>query len=169
MKPHLLFWSACVLGALLDLASKHAVFRALEFPKSRHSTLIPGILDLRCTTNSGGVFGILQGSGFVFIPLSLIALGVVYWFFHTTRQQGPRITVPLGLITAGTLGNLWDRMFYGDRLFHGRVRDFLDFHVGSFTWPTFNLADTFICAGSAALIWFFSAGRPDGFRKGEAE
>lgn len=162
MKPHLRFWSIAALGAFLDLISKSIVFGQLEYPADKAFTLIPGFLDLRCTTNAGGVFGILQSSGFIFIPLSFVALAVVYWFFRTTRELGLCAILPLALIMAGTVGNLFDRVFYGDRLLQGRVRDFIDLHVGSFVWPTFNLADTFICTGSAFLIFVFAKKKPAG-------
>jgi len=134
------------VGTVLDLATKSLAFSRLEGPGGKSYTLIPPVLDLRCVTNEGGVFGILQGAGLIFIVLSFVALAIVYWFYLSSRRQTLRTVVPLALIAAGTLGNLYDR------LTREYVRDFIDFHVGSFSWPTFNIADTWICIGAGALM-----------------
>ena len=147
MKPHIIFWLIATVATFFDLVSKHLAFERLGGPMGTSYTFIAPILDFRCALNTGGVFGILPGRGVVFVPLSFIALAVVYWFFVTTYKKTWKTLAPLALITSGTLGNLYDRL-----KFNG-VRDFLDFHVGSFTWPTFNLADTWICTGCGVLIY----------------
>ncbi|NOG84419.1 MAG: hypothetical protein HND49_11560 [Planctomycetes bacterium] len=49
---------------------------------------------------------------------------------------------------SGAIGNLWDRIFYH------HVRDFIDVHIGRlYHWPTFNLADSFICIGVGLLLY----------------
>jgi signal peptidase II len=53
----------------------------------------------------------------------------------------------LSLVLGGALGNLYDRVVCG-----GLVTDFLDFHVGEFQWPTFNVADSAITVGAALLL-----------------
>ncbi|MDP6506425.1 MAG: signal peptidase II [Planctomycetota bacterium] len=147
MKPHIIFWLVAAAATFLDLLTKHLAFDWLGGEKGgTFHTFISPILDFRCARNTGGVFGILPETGFVFVPLSFVALGFVYWFFITTFKKTWKTLPPLALISAGTLGNLYDRL-----MFRG-VRDFIDFHVGSFTWPTFNLADTWICTGCGILI-----------------
>ena len=157
MNPAWQFWSTAVLGMLIDLTTKSLVFRWLGYTTGNSKTLIPGFLDFRCATNSGGVFGILQGNGIIFVPLSFLALGVVYWFYIQIRRHAFRVVMPLGMISAGTLGNLYDR------LVHGAVRDFIDVHAGRHYWPTFNVADSLICTGSALLILFMLT-NPEAFR-----
>lgn len=136
-----------MVGTVLDLVTKTLAFDRLEGPGGKTHTLIPPVLDLHCVTNEGGVFGVLQGAGSVFIALSFVALAIVYWFYLSSRRQTLRTAVPLALIAAGTIGNLYDRLTYE------HVRDFLDFHVGSYSWPTFNVADTWICIGAGALMF----------------
>jgi signal peptidase II len=85
---------------------------------------------------------------FFFVGISLLALGIIFSFF---RQLAPGDRFPafaLGSILGGAAGNLVDRVFRG-----GEVVDFLQFRLWSgYTWPDFNLADTFIVVGVALLI-----------------
>jgi signal peptidase II len=55
-------------------------------------------------------------------------------------------TIGLSLILGGATGNLWDRMMTG------HVVDFLDFYIGSYHWPAFNVADSAIVIGAALLV-----------------
>jgi signal peptidase II len=147
VRSHVIFWLVAAAGTAADLLTKSLVFERLGGPGGRTWTLLPPILDLHCTTNRGGVFGVLQGASNVFVFLSFLALALVYWFFLSTRRRTGRTVVPLALIAAGTVGNLYDRLRFG------HVRDFIDFHVGTYSWPTFNVADTWICVGAGVLMF----------------
>ncbi|MEX3824804.1 signal peptidase II, partial [Paraburkholderia sp. BR14262] len=63
---------------------------------------------------------------------------------HATQKL---FCTALALIMGGALGNVIDRLLYG------HVIDFLDFHVGGWHWPAFNLADSAICIGAALLVF----------------
>lgn len=137
-------------GLTADLWSKHAAFSILGYgPASKVEVVIPHILTLETTLNNGAVFGIGQGLAVLFILISLVAMAfVVYVFMSSWREQWV-IHVALGLILAGAMGNLYDRVFN-----HGRVRDFILLTH----WPfDFNLADTMLCIGVPLLIinWLF--------------
>jgi signal peptidase II len=108
--------------------------------------VIPGVLTLRFTTNSGGAFSIGQSAPWFFVGISgLVALAIVVTAFRHTQL---RAAVALGLVLGGALGNLTDRAVRGPGL-SGRVVDFIDFHV----WPVFNLADSAIVVGAILLAW----------------
>jgi signal peptidase II len=116
-------------------------------------TVIPGVLDLRFTTNPGGAFSLGQRTPWIFVSASiLVSIGIVVTAFrHTSRGT----SVALGLILGGALGNLTDRIVRGSG-FSGHVVDFVDFHV----WPIFNLADSAIVVGAVVLaLSSFSADR----------
>jgi len=104
-------------------------------------------LDLELTYNSGSAFSILQGWAPVFVVLAVIAVAVL---LHTVgRAQSTALSVALGLVVGGALGNLSDRLLRPD---HGAVVDFVALHF----WPTFNVADACIVVGgalAALLIW----------------
>ena len=103
--------------------------------------LIPGVLHLTYLTNAGGAFGILAGRGDVLLVASVVALAFVFWML----LEGPptRVTaLACGLILGGAAGNLLDRLISGE------VTDYVDLRV----WPVFNVADSAIVVGAAALL-----------------
>ena len=81
--------------------------------------------------------------GLTAFALAVVA-GFAIWMWWETRLLA---VTGLGLIIGGALGNVVDR------LRHGAVVDFLDFHIGNYHWPAFNLADTTIAIGVALLLW----------------
>jgi signal peptidase II len=115
--------------------------------------VIPGVLTLRFTTNSGGAFSIGQSAPWFFVGVTAIVVAIILAtsFRHTSRL----VAASLGLVLGGALGNLTDRAFRDDGL-RGRVVDFIDFHV----WPVFNLADSAIVVGAVLLAWAGTRERP---------
>jgi signal peptidase II len=108
--------------------------------------LIPGVLTLRFTTNSGGAFSIGQSAPLFFVGVSVVVAVIILAtaFRHTSRLVG----ASLGLVLGGALGNLTDRAIRAPGM-RGRVVDFIDFQI----WPVFNLADTAIVVGAILLAW----------------
>lgn len=123
--------------------------------------LSPDLLDFRLVLNRGAVFGIGQGQRFAFVAFTLVAIGVaVVVFGWWTRSKAVMAHVAIGLILAGGLGNLYDRLMIG------AVRDFLnmlprrDLPFG-ISWPqggtnifpwVFNIADVELLAGMSLLL-----------------
>jgi signal peptidase II len=116
-------------------------------------SVIPGVLDLRFTTNPGGAFSLGQTTPWIFVAASiLVSIAIVATAFRHTNVT---TSVALGLILGGALGNLTDRLVRGPRL-SGQVVDFVDFHL----WPVFNAADSAIVVGAIVLaISSFAADR----------
>jgi signal peptidase II len=106
--------------------------------------VVPGVLTLRFTTNSGGAFSIGQSASWFFVGVTAVVIVIILAtsFRHTSRIVG----ASLGLVLGGALGNLTDRAFRAPGM-RGRVVDFIDFHV----WPVFNLADSAIVVGAILL------------------
>jgi signal peptidase II len=107
--------------------------------------LIPGILDLRYTTNPGGAFGLFGGIPWLFATIS--AAVIVTIVIASRRLPATSSAVGLGLVLGGAVGNMIDRAIRGPA-FSGEVVDFIDLQV----WPIFNLADTAIVFGAATLL-----------------
>ena len=107
--------------------------------------IIPGVFQLRYTTNPGGAFGLFGGLTWLFVATSLVVVAVV--LFASRNLPGRPAAVGLGLVLGGALGNLTDRLVRGPG-FSGEVVDFLDFHV----WPVFNVADSAIVIGAVILL-----------------
>ena len=111
---------------------------------ARPIDIVPGVLTLRFTTNSGGAFSIGQRAPWFFVGVTAVVVVIILAtsFRHTSRIVG----ASLGLVLGGALGNLTDRAIRGPGM-RGRVVDFVDFHV----WPVFNLADSAIVIGAILL------------------
>lgn len=113
--------------------------------------IIPGFFNLTLLYNKGAAFGILSGMSLLwrqvfFISISVIALTTLLIMQY---RLGPRhflYPVSFGLISGGAIGNVIDRL----RL--GKVVDFLDFYIGKYHWPAFNVADSGITVGIALFI-----------------
>lgn len=162
--PALLLLLAVVAVVLTaDLTSKALAFEyVLDFPVhlSRHSevephqipphepvTLVPGVLALKLTTNTGAVFGLGKGGQAVFIGVSLIAIAALGWVFWRSPPTFWLYHVGLGLMLAGALGNLFDRIRFN------AVRDLLWLFPGTGLWRwLFNIADVALVAGVAMLL-----------------
>lgn len=128
---------------LLDRLSKVWAERALfERPPIR---IIPGVLQLNYTTNSGGAFGLGGSAPWLFAGATIVVSAVIV--FSSFRLSRPLVAVALGLVLGGALGNLTDRISRGPGL-SGQVVDFIDLHV----WPVFNLADSAIVVGALLLL-----------------
>lgn len=158
--PWVFFLVPAISGVILDLATK-----AWAFPKGIDPTtqlngrhpffpalqIIPGILEFVTTVNHGAVFGFWQNKGFLFIPFSFVALGAVLVTFARSRKPQWVLHLSLGLITAGAMGNLYDRILLNC------VRDFMRFPLSWFQY-IFNVADVLLCIGVPLLLlcWIFA-------------
>jgi signal peptidase II len=137
--------------AVLDQLSKATVIAFLARNGLDRDLPVTPFFNLVLTYNRGVSFGLFNtagsGGGFHALLLSLvgaaIAVGLVWWL---ARAATSLLAVAIGLIIGGAVGNVVDRI----RL--GAVVDFLDFHIGSWHWPAFNLADSAICLGVAAML-----------------
>src|SRR5689334_16262508 len=104
-----LFWSIALGGAAFDLATKTLVFARIGPPPPPPIELIPEVLELHTSYNSGALWGFgrtLPHSSLIFAALSVVAaLAICYWLFVKGAASDGRLTAALGLIMAGALGN----------------------------------------------------------------
>lgn len=160
------FLGLAAAGCGLDLLTKHWFFDRYYgqplAPHEAHWWLWDGVLGIQTSTNQGALFGIGQGGSWFFAGLSVLAcVGILIWLFGFGAARDWGLTVPLGLITGGILGNLYDRL----GLWHGSdaaaydrfgVRDWIHFRwegmPGFDPWPNFNLADSWLVVGAAILF-----------------
>ena len=134
---------------VLDQLTKAAILASLAEDAVSGRATITSFFNLALTYNRGISFGLFNSSAginaFAFSVVAIAIVGVlVYWL---SRASSPLLAVAIGLIIGGAVGNVLDRI----RL--GAVVDFLDFHVGGLHWPAFNLADSAICIGVAAMLF----------------
>lgn len=135
---------ACALAAFaLDQGTKEV---ALNSPALALGVEILPVLNLVLLHNRGVSFGMLSE----LVPwwaLTVLALTIVIllsvWLWKTERRI---VCAALGLMIGGAIGNIVDR------LRHGGVTDFLDFHIAGYHWPAFNFADITVVCGAALLL-----------------
>ena len=109
--------------------------------------VIPGLLNLQLTLNTGAVFGMGQGARPMFIAVSIVALVVILFLLYRSPRNGWLYHVGLALILGGALGNLYDRVFYS------AVRDMLHMLPSTGLWPwIFNPADVALLAGVGMVL-----------------
>ncbi|GAC1450328.1 MAG: hypothetical protein NVSMB9_34690 [Isosphaeraceae bacterium] len=148
----LLFWTVALGGTAFDLWTKSAVFERIGPPGSRPVSLVPNILELHTSHNSGALWGLgrtMPYSSQFFAGLSIIAaVSICWWLFVRKAAVDWRLTAALALIMAGALGNCYDRLVLG------HVRDFVHFHVDpvGFDCAIFNFADNMLVAGAISLM-----------------
>jgi signal peptidase II len=142
---------------LLDQLTKLAV--VARFSLETAVPVIPGFFRLVRVENRGIAFGIFSESpsaftNIVLVLISFTAIGLVGVLLWQNPPSAARSGAALSLILGGAAGNLLDR------LARGHVVDFLDFYIGSYHWPAFNVADSAICIGAATLLWDLLVAQP---------
>jgi signal peptidase II len=95
--------------------------------------------------NSGALFGLFRDQAIIFAVVSVGVVGAIVWF-HRTSGRNTLLSVALGLLLGGALGNMADRF----RL--GYVVDFVDLGIGGLRWYTFNVADSAISGAIVLLL-----------------
>jgi len=145
-KAYAIFWPILLVGLVLDLWTKQAVFAWLGPEGS--ARILDGILTFRTALNTGAAFGIASGRQSLLVGVSVLALVALLAIFFLGGARQRVVQVALGLFAAGVSGNLWDRLFNG-----GQVRDFIDVvYWPGRHWHTFNVADAMLCIAVGLLI-----------------
>ena len=159
---HLLIWPALSI-VVLDQISKFIVMTRIDIHTS--IPVISGFFNLVHTRNRGIAFGMFNrpGSdlGYYLLLSATFAAVILLLFWFSRLKQEERILAPgLSLILGGAIGNLIDRIRLRE------VIDFLDFYIGPYHWPAFNVADSAITVGTfwvvLSLLFFSSRESPEG-------
>jgi signal peptidase II len=147
LSKYMRFAAISGLVILLDQISKALVLQ--NMPLHDAIEVIPGFFNLSHVRNPGGAFGFMAQHGSmvrhaVFLGAAFFALGMILYFYHQTPPDRRWFGAALAMIFGGAIGNLIDRLRFGE------VVDFLDVYLG-FTnlphWPTFNIADSGVTVG----------------------
>jgi signal peptidase II len=145
---HLLIWPALSI-VVLDQVSKYIVMTRINI--SRSIPVISGFFNLVHTRNRGMAFGMLNRPGsdlgyYLLLSATIIAVILLLFWFSRLKQQERILAPGLSLILGGALGNLVDRIRLQE------VIDFLDFYIGPYHWPAFNVADSAITVGTFWVV-----------------
>ncbi len=134
----------------LDQASKQWIISKIHY--ADRIEIIPGLFDLTHVRNAGGAFSFFADGPHeqrmvFFVGTTLIAIVLLLVFLRQLQSDEILPGTALGVVLGGALGNLTDRLRYGE------VVDFLNVHLfGGYTWPTFNVADSAIVIGVTLLV-----------------
>ncbi len=150
MKKRFLKFCVVALSILiLDLITKEL---AEKYLANKVIPIIPNFFNLVLVWNKGMAFGLLGDAPeilrfltLIIATLLIIIITILYAYKNINNLPKPQF-YSLALITGGALGNLYDRLFIG------KVRDFLDFYIGNYHWPAFNIADSSITVGVIIFV-----------------
>lgn len=137
-----------VLIVILDQVAKFFVVHYLNI--GHDVTILDKILSFGYVENRGAAFGVMNNSRWLFVAVTLIAMGFLIWYIVKKRPTHKLLRASLALIGGGAVGNFIDRLFFG------RVIDFIKFSF--FDFPYFNIADSCLTIGVILLaiyILFF--------------
>ena len=139
-----------ILGAavlLADQASKAWILYGLDLPALGRVDLVP-TLSFTMVWNRGVTFGLLTAAGglsrFILAGIALVVVGALFLWLR--RAESALTAAAIGAIAGGAVGNVIDRLRFG------AVVDFIHFHVGTWSWYVFNVADAAIVCGVAVLV-----------------
>ena len=141
-----------IIGFLVIIADQVTKTLVLQkMPLYKSIPVIPGFFSLTHVHNPGGAFGFLARNGspwrhWIFLGAAIFALVMILYFYHRTPKTHPYLGMGLSLIFGGAVGNLIDRVRFGE------VVDFLDVYVATLHWPTFNVADSAVTVGVGIFV-----------------
>jgi len=151
----LLYLAAAVL--VFDQLAKAWISLRLPYPTygpPRQIVVIGGFFNLVNVGNTGAAWSLFSGMSSLLALLAVATLVAIFAWRHQLGLRRWPVQLSFGLLCGGILGNLVDR------LARGHVVDFLDFHFGGYTYPTFNLADSGICVG-VIIYLLYSLRQPE--------
>lgn len=133
-----------VIAVVIDAVIKYAVEAWL--PLHRTYDVLP-FLGLFKTYNPGIAFSLLSDTnGWALVGMRLVIVAVVIWLWRKTAPGQTFALLGFALVVSGALGNIIDHFLYG------HVVDYIRFHVGGWTFPIFNLADSYITVGAVMIF-----------------
>ncbi len=175
---YVVYFLITVVGLSVDLFTKWWVFRSLGMP-GQYTGALPesaqrsawwlwnGVFGFQTSLNEGALFGMGQGMIPLFAVMSLVAIvGLIIWLFWFNGADSWLITVIAGFISAGILGNLYDRLGFHGLIWNYSnelhqvgepvyaVRDWILVMFGKWPWPNFNIADSMMVVSVAILFLY---------------
>jgi signal peptidase II len=146
---YIIFFITLAAVVLLDQFLKAYIGATMKLHES--IPVIEGYFNITYVKNPGAAFGFLANSAAEFrslflISVTVIAIVLILYFISKSTAKEVFLTFALSLILGGAVGNLIDRIRFGE------VTDYLDFYISSYHWPAFNVADSAISLGALILV-----------------
>ncbi len=138
-----MIWALIILAIIgLDQLTKYVVINSIGYGELK--PVINGFFYLTHHQNTGAAWGIFQNGKAFLIPITIVVSIAIGYMLYKSKNR--MYSISLSMVLGGAIGNFIDRAFR-----KGGVVDFLDFHFGSYIFPTFNVADSFIVIGTILL------------------
>ena len=158
-KKYVLVLAIAGLVILLDQLTKAWIMMTMRIHEG--FPVVDGLFNIVHVRNPGAAFGFLAGASpafrsVFFIAVTAAAILLILQYLRKARVEELSLVAALSLIIAGAVGNLIDRVRFGE------VVDFLDVYVGVHHWPAFNVADSAITTGGILLAMVLLVRRKDG-------
>ena len=152
-------WLLLIAGGVLvlDRITKAWICAQLPYPTYGYPgqvVVIEDFFNLVNVGNTGAAWRLFSGRSTALAVLAVATLIAIYAWRRPLGLRVRIVQISFGLLCGGILGNLLDRLLYH------HVIDFLDFHFGSYVYPTFNVADSGICVG-VVIYLLYSLRQPE--------
>ncbi len=141
-----LLWAVLLALFLLALDQYSKYWIVKNIPFGFKTVVIPDFFNITHITNTGAAWGILSGRGGFLLLIATLVMISVLWFLRSLTDGCTERYFAVFLVISGIVGNSIDRVF------RGAVVDFLQFYIGKYVWPSFNVADSCICVGVFIFI-----------------
>lgn len=132
----------CIISIIVDQIIKFIIKANMNIADTIN--IIPNFFRITFLKNEGAAFSILSGNRLLFIFITVLVLILFYFFLLKNKKIIKTKQLLYGLLLGGIIGNFIDRILYG------YVIDYLDFNIGEFNYPVFNIADSLIVI---SIIW----------------
>ncbi|NPV03782.1 MAG: signal peptidase II [Syntrophaceae bacterium] len=149
-RNYLLFVLTVLVIVVLDQITKIYIDTHMTLHES--IPVVQGFFNITYVRNPGAAFGFLAGASpmvraLFLIGVSILASGLIVYYVVKMKTEDILLTYGMSLILGGAVGNLIDRIRLGE------VIDFLDFHISTYHWPAFNVADAAVTVGAVILFY----------------
>lgn len=132
----------CIISIIVDQIIKFIIKANMNIADTIN--IIPNFFRITFLKNEGAAFSILSGNRLLFIFITVLVLILFYFFLLKNKKIIKTKQLLYGLLLGGIIGNFIDRILYG------YVIDYLDFNIGGYNYPVFNIADSLIVI---SIIW----------------
>jgi signal peptidase II len=136
---YIILFATVAVMTLLDFITKAYISSTMFLHES--FVVIGGFLNITYVRNPGAAFSFV-----FFVTVTALAIILVLTYIARSKIDEPFMTFALSMILSGAVGNLIDRVRFGE------VVDFIDVYIGSHHWPAFNVADSTISVGAVILL-----------------
>jgi len=148
-KKYIILFGTVAVMVFLDFVTKAYISSTMSLHES--IVVIGGFFNITYVRNPGAAFSFLADAPAVFrmvffVTVTVFAILLVLYYIVKSKIEEPFVIFALSLIISGAVGNLIDRVRFGE------VVDFIDVYIGPHHWPAFNVADSVISVGAVILI-----------------